>query len=104
VQNLIPMEGGKSALKITTASYWRPSGRNIHRFPDSKESDDWGVRPDPRAELRLSADLSRVLSGWWLQQSLRPGPSNERLPLDDPTADPQRQAALELLEKGDADR
>jgi carboxyl-terminal processing protease len=47
VQNIIEMEGHKSALKLTTASYWRPSGKNIHRFPDSKESDEWGVRPDP---------------------------------------------------------
>lgn len=48
VQNIIEMhEGSKpSALKLTTASYWRPSGKNIHRFPDSKDSDDWGVRPN----------------------------------------------------------
>jgi hypothetical protein len=48
VQNIIEMnEGGdRSALKLTTASYWRPSSKNIHRFPDSKETDDWGVRPN----------------------------------------------------------
>jgi carboxyl-terminal processing protease len=46
VQNVIRMEGGKSALKLTTASYWRPSGKNIHRFPDSKDNDEWGVKPD----------------------------------------------------------
>ena len=40
------MESGRSALKITTASYFRPSGVNIHRFPDSKKEDDWGVKPD----------------------------------------------------------
>src|ERR1019366_327268 len=38
VQNLIEMEDGATALKLTTASYWRPSGKNIHRFPDSKET------------------------------------------------------------------
>lgn len=52
VQNLVPMEGGKSAMKITTAKYIRPSGKNIHRFPDSTEESDWGVRPD--IELKLS--------------------------------------------------
>jgi carboxyl-terminal processing protease len=48
VQNIIEMHEGRerSALKLTTASYWRPSGKNIHRFPDSKDSDDWGVRPN----------------------------------------------------------
>src|SRR5579863_8469663 len=46
VQNVIELEAGKSALKLTTASYHRPSGKNIHRLPDSKESDEWGVMPD----------------------------------------------------------
>src|SRR4051794_1819444 len=31
VQNIIEMENSTSALKMTTASYWRPSGKNIHR-------------------------------------------------------------------------
>jgi carboxyl-terminal processing protease len=53
VQNVIEMEGHTSALKLTTASYWRPSGKNIHRFPDSKESDEWGVAPDPGFEVKM---------------------------------------------------
>ncbi len=54
VQNLIEMEDGQTALKLTTASYWRPSGRNIHRFPDSKETDDWGVKPTKGYEVKLT--------------------------------------------------
>jgi len=54
VQNVIELEGGKSALKLTTASYLRPSGKNIHRFPDAKDSDEWGVMPDSGFELKLS--------------------------------------------------
>ncbi|MSR30427.1 MAG: S41 family peptidase [Gemmataceae bacterium] len=53
VQNLIDMENKASALKLTTASYWRPSGKNIHRFPESKDSDEWGVKPDPDFEVVL---------------------------------------------------
>ena len=56
VQNIIRInEGdrGMSALKLTTASYWRPSGKNIHRFPDSKETDEWGVKPDPGYEITM---------------------------------------------------
>lgn len=59
VQNVIAMEGGATALKLTTASYWRPSGKNIHRFPDSKEEDDWGVKPSPGFEVKLS-DEERI--------------------------------------------
>jgi carboxyl-terminal processing protease len=46
VQNVFKLEGGSSALKLTTATYWRPSGKNMHKFPASKESDDWGVQPN----------------------------------------------------------
>ncbi len=54
VQNVIELEGGKSALKLTTASYHRPSGKNIHRFPNSKETDEWGVTPDAGFEVKWS--------------------------------------------------
>jgi carboxyl-terminal processing protease len=48
VQTVINMdvEGAKAALKLTTAAYHRPSGKNIHRFPESKETDEWGVVPN----------------------------------------------------------
>lgn len=63
VQNVIELEDGKSALKLTTASYRRPSGQNIHRFPDSKESDEWGVMPDPGYEIKLGdEELGRLIA------------------------------------------
>lgn len=55
VQNVIQMENGNSALKLTTATYHRPSGVNIHRFPNMKESDEWGVTPDQGFSIRFSA-------------------------------------------------
>lgn len=54
VQNVIELEGGKTALKLTTASYHRPSGKNIHRLPKAKESDEWGVSPDSGYEVKWS--------------------------------------------------
>jgi carboxyl-terminal processing protease len=62
VQNLIPMEKGKSALKLTTAKYIRPSGKNIHRFPDSKESDEWGVQPDIEVKLSPQEELELFIA------------------------------------------
>jgi carboxyl-terminal processing protease len=59
VQNVVEMEGGKSALKLTTASYMRPSGKNIHRFPDAKEKDEWGVMPDEGYAVRFNDDELR---------------------------------------------
>jgi carboxyl-terminal processing protease len=54
VQNVIELDGGQSALKLTTASYHRPSGKNIHRFPNSKETDEWGVMPDEGYLVKMS--------------------------------------------------
>lgn len=56
VQNVIEMEEGRSAIKLTTAAYLRPSGKNIHRFPDAKETDEWGVTPDKGYDLKLDND------------------------------------------------
>jgi carboxyl-terminal processing protease len=64
VQNIIELEDGKSALKLTTAGYLRPSGKNIHKFEGATDKDDWGVRPDKGYTLRLKdeelADLVRA--------------------------------------------
>ncbi|GAC1472829.1 MAG: S41 family peptidase [Isosphaeraceae bacterium] len=56
VQNLIELEGGGSVLKLTVATYHRPSGKNIHRFRNAKESDAWGVSPDKDLEVKLTPE------------------------------------------------
>jgi carboxyl-terminal processing protease len=53
VQNIQPFEGGE--LKFTTASYWRPSGKNINKSSTGgKEDEDWGVLPNPGFRLDLT--------------------------------------------------
>ena len=54
VQNVIDLPGGHSVLKLTTASYHRPSGKNIHRFPGAKRTDEWGVMPGEKDKVRFS--------------------------------------------------
>lgn len=46
VQRLMPVQSGRSLLKLTSATYWRPSGDNIHRMPGDTDADPWGVKPD----------------------------------------------------------
>lgn len=60
VQNVIQMEKGDSALKLTTASYHRPSGVNIHRFRRMRKSDEWGVTPDKGYEIAYSREQWRA--------------------------------------------
>src|SRR5262249_26142551 len=97
IQNVVNLPIAGSALKLTTGTFGRPSGKNIHRLPESRIDDDCGILPDARLEFRLSPELGRRLRDWWMLQTLRPGPANDSLPLDDPNADPQRQAAIKAL-------
>jgi carboxyl-terminal processing protease len=53
VQQLVPL-ANNSLLKLTWASFWRPSGVNLHRMRDTPENGSWGVMPDIGLELRLS--------------------------------------------------
>jgi carboxyl-terminal processing protease len=54
VQNIVEMEDGQGVLKLTVATYWRPSGKNIHRFRNARATDEWGVSPDNDAEVKLT--------------------------------------------------
>ena len=99
IQRMLALPVPGVDLRLTTGTFQRPNGRSLHRFPESRTTDDWGVRPDPELELRLSPDLSRQLRTWWQEQTDRPGEVNRALPLDDPSADPQRQLALQVLRK-----
>jgi len=55
VQQLTPLESGRSLLKLTWASFWRPNGSPIHRTDDLRE-ERWGVTPEPQHEVRLSPE------------------------------------------------
>lgn len=95
VQNLIPLEGGKSAIKLTTASYWRPSEKKIHRLKNAKEEDEWGVSPDEGYEVKVDREeLRKVLNDRIRRDVVRP--NGEVKPLE-PVSDRQLQKALEYL-------
>ena len=68
VQNLIDLDGGNSILKLTVASYYRPSGENIHRFKNAKTTDKWGVSPNPGMEVKLS---HRDFVNWFIARRER---------------------------------
>lgn len=97
VQTQLPLSVPGAALKLTSGVFVRPDGKDLQRGRDSRPDDDWGVRPDAGLEFRVSPDLAQAIKRDWQRQTLRPGSSAERLPMDDPDADPQRQAALEAL-------
>ena len=101
VQEVLMLEEGLGAMKLTTASYWRPSEKNIHRTADAKEEDDWGVRPNEDFEIALEKDELTELRLWRQKRDVYRRDRDER---DEPPknieeADPQLRRAIELMEK-----
>ncbi len=64
VQGIFPVEAGKSFLKLTTSSYWRPSGKNIHRLSDAPPDQEWGVSPDPLLAVPLDEQQGNLQLLW----------------------------------------
>ncbi|QDU95270.1 S41 family peptidase [Lignipirellula cremea] len=70
VQNIITLEDGRSALKLTTASYQRPSGKNIHRFEGATDEDAWGVIPNEGFLIKLSTEELREYNEFRRQRDI----------------------------------
>lgn len=70
VQTVVRMENGRSAMKLTTAGYLRPSGVNIHRYPELKPEDDWGVKP---AEGHVVVQTDEQFSVWQQRRDQQDG-------------------------------
>lgn len=106
VQNVIELENGRSALKLTTASYRRPNGKNIHRFPDAKDTDEWGVMPDKGFAIKLGdSEMLGLIQDRRARDILQPpgkngGAAKPATPAksgEEPFVDRQLQAAVKYL-------
>jgi carboxyl-terminal processing protease len=95
VQNVLPVEGGRAVLRLTTAAYWRPSGRNIHRGRDAQPSDVWGVEPDLSVEL--DDDQRRKVAQRWEHRDAA-GAAENTAPPDALGDDPQLERAVQALQ------
>ena len=93
VQNVIELEGGGSALKLTTASYHRPSGKNIHRFPGAAETDEWGVSPNEGYLVAFSSSETERYQRYRRERDLPGGETGD----DSDFADSQLTKAVEFL-------
>ncbi len=99
VQNIIELEGGKSALKLTTATYWRPSGQNIHKSKKATDEDAWGVRPDNGFEVILTDDEALDVAKERQRRDVLP---SESLPESSGSdANPDEDSATESMDSPD---
>ena len=102
------MERGLGVLKLTTASYWRPSGRNIHHRKEAGEDDDWGVRPDPPYEVIVEGEQRAELAlqrhyrdAYTLPGENRPSTGPQQ---PEPLLDAQLEKAVQYVEQAAAGR
>ena len=89
VQDIVTLEPGNksSALKLTTASFWRPSERNIHRHPNDMEEDEWGIQPDEGFFIPYSEEEWKQYRNYRYRYRFMPA-SSQRPPAGiDPTED-----------------
>jgi carboxyl-terminal processing protease len=103
VQNVIALGDGKRDLKLTTAYYFRPNNKKIHRRPDptqpdghESEKEEWGVMPDEGYRIKLSDE---ELHEWIEWRNRRDIPSKNNNPSEAPSPDKQLNKAVEYLEK-----
>lgn len=101
VQQIRAMDlGGQlGALKITVASYYGPSGKNINRFPNAKEEEDWGVKPAPENTIKLSPTERGELEEYLTKNEIIPRRDAPKMETKKTFIDRQLESALELLKK-----
>ena len=58
MQNMFPLPGGRSAIKLTTALYYLPNGTNISRHRHSKT---WGIEPSPRGRVPVTKKMEAAI-------------------------------------------
>jgi carboxyl-terminal processing protease len=113
VQRLMKIESGRSLLKLTTATYWRPSGKNIHKMPEDTDADQWGVSPNPGFEVKLDKEgyelwrnyrLRRDLMGEGADPSLAEELAREDGVIPSDYRDQALERAIEYLREGAARR
>ena len=79
VQRLMRVESGRSLLKLTSATYWRPSEQNIHRMAGDTEADTWGVQPNPGLSVELDDEAVAMWRRFRSRRDLFGGATDELL-------------------------
>jgi len=99
VQSVLPLDNGRSALKLTTGTYWRPNNLNIHRREGDGEEKTWGVTPD--VEVKVAEEVAiDILRQRDERANYVPGPDGQ--PTEITVVDTQLEAAIKALRKQQA--
>ena len=98
VQQVFELENDRTALKFTTARFYRPSGKNIHRTEEMTAKDQWGISPDQGLKLEISRSQELYLNRRWRSRGdPRDTTATERPPKPKYAADPQLEIVINYL-------
>lgn len=102
VQEVRPLPDDRGTLKMTTARYYLPNGRNLDRRGDAEV---WGVDPDPGFVIDLdNKEYAQIVENRRRYEPINDGTDRLEARFDDPDwieqeiADPQLAAALRTLQ------
>jgi len=100
VQTILPFrDTGKMAqIKVTTATFWRPSDKNLNKASTSgKDEDEWGVKPDKGYNLALSIKELNDLQDYQRDREIIARPGGKAPAVNEQFRDRQLDMALDYL-------
>jgi len=101
VQDLIELDGGFGAIRLTTATYW-VGANSINKSPDATEEDQWGIMPDEGYEVVVEGeDRVKLLEQRRKRDLFIPNAGGNGSANDEPEplVDPQLEKAVEYVEE-----
>ena len=100
VQTIHPFDN-QSIVKLTTATFWRPNGRNLNKASTKgRDEDEWGVTPNKGYEIKLSKKEENDLFDHQRESEIirgSPPPTTPTSEAKDEFRDRQLEMALEYL-------
>jgi len=103
VQTILPINDG-AKLRLTTAKYYTPSGRMIHRDTDAKDDDPWGIKPD--IEVTTTYDEELGLIKHWQSERIEENSKNHKNGKNGAkpaTKEPKKPETIKKPDNGDED-
>jgi carboxyl-terminal processing protease len=99
VQEILELAHGTGALKLTTARYGRPNGKNINRGKNDKEGDEWGVQPDDGCRAVIEPENYIKLKMQRLRRDINKRNGTPPAGNDETIVDTQLNRAVEVVEE-----
>lgn len=102
VQSILPLDGG-AKLRLTTAKYYTPSGRSIHRDVAAKKEDPWGIQPDIEVKTTYEEEIG-LLKHWQRERIVQNNKNNGKTTDAPPAPEKKKGSVDEEEEKPFVDR